>query len=1151
MNKQVLLTLLLALCVIFSASAIYASDVSVTDSYATNLVDDTSDVSVPLENIADSSEISVSSDSNVDNDSSKVSLSSEEVLESENSNTLSTNTGSDDIGDNVLPNTINVSDSIIANNITKYYKGSTKYTATFLDEYGNPLVNATVTIVAAGKTYTKVTNSKGVVSLDIDLKPGLYAVAATNPVTGYKLTTSFQILSTITASSITKVYTDGRKFTATFYNSNGKPLAKKQVKFKIGGKTYTATTNSNGVASLTMYNLNVGTYKIISYNTDGLTRTNTVKVVKSTSSKLITSAYTFLKSDSKTIKVTLHNGLGYAPGSGKTIKFNINGKTYSSTTNSNGVASLKLPTLNEGVYTVKYSYAGNSFYTASSASNNVTIIPSSTPTFTVKSPTTIGQGSNTPFKLAVTSGSVPLAGKTITLKLNGATYTKTTDSNGLVSLPINLANGKYTISYSISKESKINAKSGSTAITVKDRDKSSLTWSSGTSLNQGTQALKVLLKDSNNKAIAGKTVTLTVNSKSYSATTSSTGYATFNVNLSPGNYTVSYSYPATGDNDNAPSSGSTKISVVKIDAAGEGYWVFGADMKNVDLSSLASKGTTELFLNYYAITLHGQSAVESWIASANKLGIRVHIWAEVFYGDNGWVNPVKNGKIDTSLFDKKITELKKYANIKGVSGILLDYLRYPGDAYKTTGGTDAISEFVRQATEAIHNINANIIVSCSLMPETTSNIYYYGQDLSAISKYADVVIPMIYKGNYKQSTSWITTTAKWFIDNSKGAKVWAGLQSYNSDKNPTKLSKSDLAKDALAALDAKVSGVLIFRWGLTNFVNFKNLTDDASSDTPTGKTISINNIITGATNLKKYYETNGKLPNTVTAGGVTFTLPEFLYLMSQAIYQLGSSNTKAITYIIGVSSPSSPSGDSINANLMKADYLTTAKNVATFIVNYNQAPNYASSAVGKLSYSVLVDAFSRILAYYGNNDKYMPNYVSIKTSSGGGGSSASGSGLNEKNTIKDLTPYLKSTTNCPVNNAAIKKVVDSLISGLKTDAAKAKAIYDYVRDKVSYSFYYNTKHGAAGTLSAKSGNCVDQSHLLVSMFRTAGLASRYVQGTCTFSSGSTYGHVWTQVLIDGMWTVADATSTRNSLGSIANWNTKTFSLKTITNSISF
>ena len=89
MNKRILLTLLILLAAVFTASAISASDVNVTDSYATSLVDDTSDVSVPMENTADSSEISVSSYSNVDNDSSKVSLSSEEVLGSENSNTLS------------------------------------------------------------------------------------------------------------------------------------------------------------------------------------------------------------------------------------------------------------------------------------------------------------------------------------------------------------------------------------------------------------------------------------------------------------------------------------------------------------------------------------------------------------------------------------------------------------------------------------------------------------------------------------------------------------------------------------------------------------------------------------------------------------------------------------------------------------------------------------------------------------------------------------------------------------------------------------------------------------------------------------------------------------------------------------------------------
>ena len=318
--------------------------------------------------------------------------------------------------------------------------------------------------------------------------------------------------------------------------------------------------------------------------------------------------------------------------------------------------------------------------------------------------------------------------------------------------------------------------------------------------------------------------------------------------------------------------------------------------------------------------------------------------------------------------------------------------------------------------------------------------------------------------------------------------------------------------------------------------------------------ISINNILTASVNLKNYYANYNKLPNTVTAGGVSFTLPEFLYLMSQAINQLGNSNNKDIDIIYGVKAPTSPSGDTINSKqLTKANYIKVAKNVANYIINHNSAPNYASSAVGKIIYSELVDAFSRVLAFYKNNDNYMPNYVVITYPSSGGGSSSSqsGTGLNERNTVADLSIYLKSTTNCPINNAAIKRVVDSLTSGLTTDLAKATAIYNYVRDTISYSFYYDTKYGAAGTLSAKKGNCVDHSHLLIAMFRTAKLPARYVHGTCTFSSGSTYGHVWAQVLVNGKWVVADATSSRNSLGNIVNWNTKSFSLKGIYSGIQF
>ena len=141
--------------IVLSVSAISASDVNVTDSYTISLVDDTSDVSVPLENTADSSEISVSSDSNVDNDSSKVSLSSEEVLESENSNTLSTNSDSNNLSSD-SENVINhaaysdeaalgaASDSITSKDLTKYYKGSEQYTATFFDANGNALKNTDI-----------------------------------------------------------------------------------------------------------------------------------------------------------------------------------------------------------------------------------------------------------------------------------------------------------------------------------------------------------------------------------------------------------------------------------------------------------------------------------------------------------------------------------------------------------------------------------------------------------------------------------------------------------------------------------------------------------------------------------------------------------------------------------------------------------------------------------------------------------------------------------------------------------------------------------------------------------------------------------------------------------------------------------------------
>lgn len=117
-----------------------------------------------------------------------------------------------------------------------------------------------------------------------------------------------------------------------------------------------------------------------------------------------------------------------------------------------------------------------------------------------------------------------------------------------------------------------------------------------------------------------------------------------------------------------------------------------------------------------------------------------------------------------------------------------------------------------------------------------------------------------------------------------------------------------------------------------------------------------------------------------------------------------------------------------------------------------------------------------------------------------------------------------------VNTSSVKKLAASLTKGTKSKYAKAKKIFNWVRDNIRYKFYYNTKYGASGTLKRRAGNCADHSHLVVALARAAGLQAKYAHGKVRFPSGKIYGHVWALIKVNGKWYKADATSSRNSLG---------------------
>ncbi len=317
---------------------------------------------------------------------------------------------------------------------------------------------------------------------------------------------------------------------------------------------------------------------------------------------------------------------------------------------------------------------------------------------------------------------------------------------------------------------------------------------------------------------------------------------------------------------------------------------------------------------------------------------------------------------------------------------------------------------------------------------------------------------------------------------------------------------------------------------LPNYVSMNpavKVSPSTDSGLQTTTVFTLTQIESAAASVKSYVESNHVLPNYVTIGSIQVKMTDFLRLLLIGTMELKDGSNAQIS-LKTVNAAATPTESITRGNITKANYLDLANRVDAFIDANGAVPNHATTPLGEIKFESLVYMYSKILAYYSTN-KALPNYVSVSP----------WSSVSTVPIPADLQQYLQATTNCQVNDPKIKALAASITSGKSSTYDKAVAIFNWVRDNIGYSFYYNTKYGAVGTLNAKTGNCVDTSHLLIALERAAGIPARYEHVNAQFTSGNWYGHVIAQVWVNGKWYNADATSSSNSFGVINNWNTAT------------
>lgn len=374
----------------------------------------------------------------------------------------------------------------------------------------NKLISSNnVTGVAISKSIT-VDESKSFYNISVIYKGNnKYADSSNSAILRIS---SIPLETVIISKDLTKYYKNGSQFDVVLKDVLGNVLVGKIVKITINGVTYNKITNDKGEARLSI-NLFPGVYNItvLFEDDDNYVKSlNTNKIV--VLSKIITK---FVDNNKFIVKLVNDDG---TPKTNASLAIIANGVQYNRITNGSGEARLNVR-LNPNNYIFAVTDGQE---VVSSSVNVLSTIETSDISMFYK------DGTRFAAKLYDSNGKI-VSNKEVAITINGVTYNKVTDSNGVAYLNINLNPGTYSVWATYGDKTVCNTVSISPMVVSM--------VSSSVNIQQGT-FYKVKFSDALSNPIVGHEVGILINGIMYHRVTDELGVASIKINLNPGSYMV-------------------------------------------------------------------------------------------------------------------------------------------------------------------------------------------------------------------------------------------------------------------------------------------------------------------------------------------------------------------------------------------------------------------------------------------------------------------------------------------------------------------------------------------------------------------------------------------------------------------------------------